>query len=97
MNIITQGEDVTNLDKLQIRLIEMLVEHFELSDTVLLNETIHGHIVDIEKVKFFERDRGVVARLNVEDINLITDLMNDYGDDGLRWVEVYKDKIKVGL
>lgn len=95
LNIILNDETVKPLSEAQKSTITNFVIKYNLLNNVTVYETIHGHIVHIDKNKNnYVGDKDGAARMTIDDMNFISPYFNA---DLIRWIELYNGKVVIGL
>lgn len=94
MKLIRHSDDVKSLSDEQFLLLEKIYAHYRdvMIEHVVLFETIHGHIVQLNKQggRFLPHTKGLAGRFDHEDMAVLE-------DPGIRWVELATDTLKVGI
>lgn len=93
LKIINADRYVNELSPDSEQMLMAVIEFIDAKSTVLLHETLHGHIATIDKKegRFVPGCEGQPARLGVEEMAFFTGLY------GFRWVEACTGKIVIGF
>jgi|TARA_R110002072_G_scaffold303138_1_gene495443 hypothetical protein len=93
LNIVNKDQFVLAIVESSLKMLESVVNRFDLEKTIFLFESAHGHIARIERKDkaFLPGQEGRASRLNKEDASFFLSL------PGLRWFECYTDHIQLGF
>ena len=84
---------VTELSQVTKNAVESVIKKFDLRLAAYVYETVHGHIIELQKQEgfYFLGEIEKPGRMDAEDMQFFMAL------PGFRWVEMASDGLKVGL
>lgn len=93
LNIIQNDSDVAALTQPALRMLESVVNRFDLEANIYLFESIHGHSARLmrKEGRFIPGSENHLMRMDTEDASFFLSL------PGIRWFECATDHIQVGF
>lgn len=94
MNINKADTHVSDISEVKKRALEEIIKHFKCKEDVALFETVKGHIATLEVAEYLRHEVGESARLVGRDILFLSGLVEG---NILRWINVHRDRVILGI